>query len=164
MSSGGNLTLIVILLILWFVGIFLAGYFGYKHFDEHKKSETNLILFVLGVILAIGTFIGIIILFVKRSRMPKKTKASDVTSDTGDMGYNLPPGYPPGYESAPLMAPGYGQSMQLPTYGQGFQPTPSGYGPGFQSMPSASGFQSITTPAPYGYPSSNPYLAQQYSI
>jgi hypothetical protein len=159
MTRGGNLTLIVILLILWFVGIFLAGYFGYEHFDKHKKSETNLILFALGVILAIGTFIGIIVLFIKRSRLPKQTKASDITGDMGKemAGYNLPPGYPPGYENMPLMQ-GYPAQAG---YGQGFAgaqgyPSQAGYGQGFAG---AQGY-----PSQASYPGPNPYLAQQYSI
>lgn len=156
MTRGGNLTLIVILLILWFVGIFLAGYFGYEHFDKHKKSETNLILFALGVILAIGTFIGIIVLFIKRSRLPKQTKASDITGDMGKMsnemtGYNLPPGYPPGYENMPLMQPQPGFPSQG---GYSFQ-SPPGYGQGFAGPQAGYG---------QGYPGPNPYLAQQYSI
>jgi len=154
MTRGGNLTLIVILLILWFVGIFLAGYFGYEHFDKHKKTETNLILFALGVILAIGTFIGIIVLFIKRSRLSKQTKASDITGDMGKemTGYNLPPGYPPGYENMPLMQPMYGQGYTAQGMAQGIQIQPQQvYG---QNM----GYSGA------GYPAPNPYLAQQYSI
>lgn len=146
MTRGSNLILIVVLLILWFVGIFLAGYFGYEHFDKHKKTELNLILFAIGVILAIGTFIGIIVLFIKRSRLPKKTAASDITKDMGQMNYNLPPGYPPGYENMPLM-----QGLQAQPY-PAMQP---------QAYPAFQGLQPMQGQA---YPSPNPYLAQQYSI
>ena len=125
MTRGGNLTLIVVLLILWFVGIFLAGYFGYEHFDKNKKTETNLILFVLGVILAIGTFIGIIVLFIKRSRLPKMNKApasTDMTSENAPL--NLPPGYNPGagFGSIPGYNPGAGLAPAYPAYTDNYMP------------------------------------------
>jgi hypothetical protein len=162
MTRGGNLTLIVILLILWFVGIFLAGYFGYEHFDKHKKSETNLILFVLGVVLAIGTFIGIIVLFIKRSRLPKNPMANTTKADTGNINAMentpmLPPGYPsgPGYavdNYAIQSGAGYPVAQSFPGASYGMQP---------QMMPSFPG----AYPGPgAGYPAPNPYLAQQYSI
>ncbi len=158
MTRGGNLTLIVILLILWFVGIFLAGYFGYEHFDKGKKSETNLVLFVLGVVLAIGTFIGIIVLFIKRSRIPKNPMASGSSSGTGDDSMKMD------MERMPMMRPdvpgpmypeqGYpAQSFPAPMY--------SGINYGMQSQP-------MMSVAPIGYPGAasalNPYLSQQYSI
>jgi len=107
MTRGGNLTLIVILLILWVVGIFLAGYFGYEHFDKGKKSETNLILFVLGVVLAIGTFIGIIVLFIKRSRLPKNPMPSASSSGTGDDSMKMDMERMPMMPVAPSLQGGY---------------------------------------------------------
>jgi hypothetical protein len=133
MTRGGNLTLIVVLLILWFVGIFLAGYYGYEHFDKNKKTETNLILFVLGVILAIGTFIGIIVLFIKRSRLPKTRKApasTDMNSENAPL--NLPSGRAPmpGYNPASgfMAMSGYNPAsgfMAMPGYGPGMGPAPA---------------------------------------
>lgn len=156
MARGGNLTLIVVLLILWFVGIFLAGYFGYEHFDKNKKTETNLILFVLGVILAIGTFIGIIVLFIKRSRLPKVKKApasTDMSSENAPL--NLPSGYGPGYGPMPGRGsmPGYN-----PASGFGSMP---GYGPGAGPAPAYPAYPDSYMPvAPMGgYP-----MNQQYTI
>jgi hypothetical protein len=166
MTRGGNLTLIVILLILWFVGIFLAGYFGYEHFDKGKKTETNLVLFALGVVLAIGTFIGIIVLFIKRSRIPKNPMTgTGATVDSMKMEM----------ESAPMLSGGYpGMEGKYP---QQMMPSYPGVEAGYpqQMMPNypAQNFPSANYPgysqqmmpvAPMGYPMSNPYLAQQYSI
>lgn len=170
MTSGGNLTLIVILLILWFVGIFLAGYFGYEHFDKHKKSETNLILFVLGVVLAIGTFIGIIVLFIKRSRLPKKPKAGASTNiDSMKMDMESAPMLPPAYAMdnyGPGMPSYPAQSFPGASYSSANYPVafPGVGGPvaGYPGAGPVSGYPGAGPGS--GYPVQNPYLAQQYSI
>ncbi len=151
MTRGGNLTLIVVLLILWFVGIFLAGYFGYEHFDKKKKTETNLILFVLGVILAIGTFIGIIVLFIKRSRLPKNVApaSSGSMSEKASL-MEMPSGYP----SVPSGYPSTQSGYPAGAYPSG------GYPGGYPSMGYTDNMQGFQPVAPMGGYSMN----QQYSI
>jgi len=77
--ARGQVIILIILLILWVVGVFLAGHYGHKFHDEQKKNTTNEILFIAGVVIAVGTFIGVIVVIIKMSRRGKsKAKVEDI--------------------------------------------------------------------------------------
>jgi hypothetical protein len=101
--TRGQIIILVILIILWILGVFLAGFYGYKFHDEQKKNTTNEVLFIAGVVIAVGTFIGIIVVIIKGSHGKSKVKAEpEPMMDTA-------PAYPQVYASA---LPGNDQPYQ----------------------------------------------------
>jgi hypothetical protein len=146
--TRGQVIILIILLILWVVGVFLAGFFGYKFHDEQKKNTTNEVLFIAGVVIAVGTFIGVIIVIIKASRGKSKVKVEDMPVESAAPtswesyasslpGNNLP------YQAASPVAMGASPYM---SYGPPPLPPTMGAYPGQASMyqPSASAY-----PYPY---------------
>lgn len=130
-----NILLIIVFIVLILVGIGLAGYFGYKHFDKKDKSTLNEILFALGVVLAIVGFLGAIFVII-RARKGKKVKI-DESADTPPLLSRDNQSYP-GYPMQQQSYPGYPYPMQQEPY------------PGYPSPPPLS--QPIPIPSRQSYP------------
>ena len=137
--ARGQVIILIILIILWALGVFLAGFFGYKFHDEQKKNTTNEILFIAGVVIAVGTFIGIIVVIIKASRGKSKAKVEDMSIPVDMQDYQGPayasalPGNELPYQpSSPIPIPGrnpymsYGPPPLPPTMGTySYQPSAS---------------------------------------
>lgn len=135
-----NILTIVIFIVLILVGIFLAGYYGYKHFDKHEKSTLNEILFAVGVILVIVGFLGAIFTIIRSRKGKSKAKVEKEIVEV--------PAQPP-----------YPAQQMMPSY-PGQQPYPGVQGyPGPQMMPPYPGQQPY--PGVQGYPSPQ-YPGPQY--
>ena len=134
-----NILTIVIFIVLILVGIFLAGYYGYKHFDKHEKSTLNEILFAVGVILVIVGFLGAIFTIIRSRKGKSKAKMEkEIVEVPAQPLYPIQQGMPsyPG----PQMMPGYPNQQPYPavqTY------------PGQQMMPP---FQPVQTYPGQQYP------------
>ena len=141
-----NILTIVIFIVLILVGIFLAGYYGYKHFDKHEKSTLNEILFAVGVILVIVGFLGAIFTIIRSRKGKSKAKMETEMMEMSP----TQPLYPiqqtmPSYPNLPQSYPG---QQMMPPY-----PAVQGY-PGQQMMPGYPGL-------PQTYPSPQ-YPGPQY--
>lgn len=137
--AASRIITLVVLLILWIVGVALAGFYGHKFHDEKKKNTTNEVLFIAGVVLAVGTFIGIIITIIKISRGKAKVKVEDAMPENPMAGYapynsgpeyasSLPGNDLPYQPSSPIPIPGRNPYMNYPPP---LPPTMSSYQPSY---------------------------------